>query len=148
MFLPLFLYMILVSLLRIFRISTDVNLSVSFPRVIVLCSFISTSIRNVVRKATGLCDFCIANENIRTFVYMWMADQDAASSYNQLFVLFTTFFFWRCPWCNGYRRRIWTRRHEFKSWTWLIAFHIALIPLGKVWIQLFSLQLWVNSMAD
>ena len=23
----------------------------------------------------------------------------------------------RCPWCNGYRRRNWTRRHEFKSWT-------------------------------
>ena len=35
--------------------------------------------------------------------------------------------------------------HKFKSWTRLIAFHIALIPLGKVWIQLFSLQLWVNS---
>ena len=35
------------------------------------------------------------------------------------------------PWCNGYRRRKWTRRHEFKSWTRLIAFHIALIPLGK-----------------
>ena len=52
------------------------------------------------------------------------------------------------PWCNDYRRRIWTRRHEFKSSTWLIAFHIALIPLGKVWIQLFSLQLWVNSRAD
>ena len=51
-------------------------------------------------------------------------------------------------WCNGYRRRNWTRRHEFKSWTGLIAFHIALIPLGKVWIQLFSLQLWVNSRAD
>ena len=28
-----------------------------------------------------------------------------------------------------------------------IAFHIALIPLGKVGIQLFSLQLWVNSRA-
>ena len=54
----------------------------------------------------------------------------------------------RCPWCNGYRRRNWTRRHEFKSWTRLITFHIALIPLGKVWIQLFSLQLWVNSRAD
>ena len=27
-------------------------------------------------------------------------------------------------------------------------FHIALIPLGKVWIQLFSLQLWVNSRTD
>ena len=38
----------------------------------------------------------------------------------------------RCPWCNGYRRRKWTRRHEFKSWTRLIAFHIALIPLIKV----------------
>ena len=55
---------------------------------------------------------------------------------------------WRCPWCNGYRHRKWTRRPEFKSWTRLIAFHIALIPLGKVWIQLFSLQLWVNSRAD
>ena len=53
-----------------------------------------------------------------------------------------------CPWCNGYRHRIWTRRYEFNSWTRLIAFHIALIPLGKVWIQLFSLQLWVNSRAD
>ena len=52
------------------------------------------------------------------------------------------------PWCNGYGRRKWTRRHEFKSWTRLIAFHIALIPLGKVWIQLFSVQLWVNSRAD
>ena len=54
----------------------------------------------------------------------------------------------RCPWCNGYRRRKWTRWHEFKSWTRLIAFHIALIPLGKVWIQLFSLQIWVNSRTD
>ena len=38
----------------------------------------------------------------------------------------------RCSRCNGYRRRKWTQRHEFKSWTRLIAFHIALIPLGKV----------------
>ena len=38
----------------------------------------------------------------------------------------------RCPWCNGYRSRKWTRRHESKSWTRLIVFHIALIPLGKV----------------
>ena len=54
---------------------------------------------------------------------------------------------WVWLWCNGYRMN-WTRRHEFKSWTRLIAFHIALIPLGKVWIQLFSLQLWVNSRTD
>ena len=32
----------------------------------------------------------------------------------------------RCPWCNGYCRRKWIRRHEFKSWTRLIAYHIAL----------------------
>ena len=55
---------------------------------------------------------------------------------------------WRCSWCNGYRRRNWTRQHEFKSWTRLIAFHIVLIPLGKVWILLFSLHLWVNNRAD
>ena len=54
----------------------------------------------------------------------------------------------RCPCCNGYRRRKWTRRHEFKSRTRLIALHIALIPLGKVWIQLFPIQLWVNSRTD
>ena len=57
-------------------------------------------------------------------------------------------FLWRFPWCSRYRRRKWTRRYEFKSWTILIAFHIALIPLGKVWIQLFSLQLWVSSRTD
>ena len=55
---------------------------------------------------------------------------------------------WRCPWCNGYRRWKWTRWNEFKSWTKLTAFHLVLIPLGKVWIQLFSLQLWVNSRTD
>ena len=40
----------------------------------------------------------------------------------------------KSTWCNGYRLWKWTRRHEFKSWTRLIAFHIALIPSGKVWI--------------
>ena len=57
-------------------------------------------------------------------------------------------YFWKCLWCNGYRHRKWIRRHKFKSWTRLIAFHIALIPLGKAWIQVFSFRLWVNSWAD
>ena len=48
-------------------------------------------------------------------------------------------------WCNGYRCRKWTRRDEFKFWIRLIIFHIELIPLGKVWIQLFSFQVWENS---
>ena len=50
--------------------------------------------------------------------------------------------------CNGYHCWKRTRRHEFKSWMRLMAFPIALIPRGKVWIQLFSLQLWLNSKAD
>ena len=54
----------------------------------------------------------------------------------------------RCPWYYGYRRWKWTRRYEFQSWTRLIAFHIALIHLGKVWFQLFFLQLCVNSRTD
>ena len=72
--------------------------------------------------------------------------QDNAPVHNSILV--TDYLTKRCLWCNGYRHRIWTRRYEFNSWTRLIAFHIALIPLGKVWIQLFSLQLWVNSRAD
>ena len=39
---------------------------------------------------------------------------------------------WRCSCCNGYRHRKWTWRHVFKSCTRLIAFNIALVPLGKV----------------
>ena len=37
----------------------------------------------------------------------------------------------KCPWCNGYRRRKWARRHEFKSWTTLIAFSQSINTLGK-----------------
>ena len=49
---------------------------------------------------------------------------------------------------NRYRWRKWTRLPEFASCTRLFAIHIALIPLGNVWIQLFSLPLLVNSTAD
>ena len=38
---------------------------------------------------------------------------------------------WRCLWCNGYRHRKWTRQHEFKSWTRLIAFSHSTNTLGK-----------------
>ena len=38
---------------------------------------------------------------------------------------------WRCSWCNGYRHRKWTRRHEFKSWARLIAFSHSTNTLGK-----------------
>ena len=46
----------------------------------------------------------------------------------------------RHSWCNGYRRRKWTWRPEFKPSMRLFAHHIAQILLEKEWIQLFSLQ--------
>ena len=67
------------------------------------------------------------------------------ASLNFSYLNTTTHYYRRCLWCNGYRRRKWTQRHEFKSWTSLTAFHIAQITLGKVRMQSFSLQLWVNS---
>ena len=90
----------------------------------------------------------------KQFSLAWARNFDAKNSTSRKpgLVLFNPYIehlsVWRCPWCNCYRRRKWTRRHEFKSWTRLTAFHIALISLGKVWIQLFSLQLWVNSRTD
>ena len=41
----------------------------------------------------------------------------------------------------------WTWQLEFKTWTRLFEFHIALIQLGMVCIQLFSLQLLNCGMA-
>ena len=86
----------------------------------------------------------------RTFVATtkWSEHTPSKKEYVSQFRALLIQLLWRCPWCNGYRRRKWTRRHEFKSSTRLIAFHIALIPLGKIWIQLFSLKLWVNSRTD
>ena len=56
---------------------------------------------------------------------------------------------WRHSWHNGCCCcKKWSQGPEFKSWTRMFPFHIALTPLGKVWIQLFSSQLWVNSRED
>ena len=54
----------------------------------------------------------------------------------------------RRPRCNSYRRRKWTQWYEIEPLTSLFAFYIALILLRKVWILLFSLQLWGNSRAN
>ena len=43
--------------------------------------------------------------------------------------------------CNGSRRKKRTQRSEFKSQMGLFAFHITLIRLQKVSIELFSVQL-------
>ena len=43
------------------------------------------------------------------------------------------------------RRKKWNRQPEIKPRTRVFAFHIALIDLRKVCIQLFSIQLWVKS---
>ena len=51
-------------------------------------------------------------------------------------------------WHNGYHYRKWKWQRKFKAWTGLFAFDIALSPLGKEYIQLFSPQLSVNSRVD
>ena len=66
---------------------------------------------------------------------------------SSLLTQFLLMIWWRL-WCNGYHRRKWTRRPEFKSRTRLFVFHKGLIPLKKVLVQLFFLHLWVNSRAD
>ena len=81
----------------------------------------------------------VRNHQIRL---VWKTQNNNNNNNNSIddYLLFNKYIDVRCPWCNGYRRMKWTRRYEFKCWTRLIAFHIALIPLGKIWIQLFSLQ--------
>ena len=64
------------------------------------------------------------------------------------------FLFWvkqnigRCLWYKGYWHKKLIQPLEFKSWMRLVAIYIALIHMRKVWIQLYSLQLWVNSRAE
>ena len=57
-------------------------------------------------------------------------------------------YYYICSCCNGYRRMKWIQGYEFKSWTRQFGFEMVLIPMGMVWIQLFSFQLWANSRSD
>ena len=98
-------------------------------------------LNQIPRKCTAGYKLSRSQEKINHRMYM----EDIklfAKNHKELETLIHTVRIYRmCPWCNGYRPRKWTWRHKFKPWTRLITFHIALIPLGKVWIQLFSLQL-------
>ena len=40
-------------------------------------------------------------------------------------------------WRIGYCQKKWTQKHEFKFWTKLFMFDIALISMGEAWINLF-----------
>ena len=110
---------------------------IPFQRVLVLCEMQSVFSRIWTRVAVS------SDGRLRR-----MAKEDNSNPRSKRYMMIMMMIYKMCPWCIGYRRRNWTRRYEFKSWTRLIALHIALIPLGKVWIQLFSLQLWVNSRTD
>ena len=77
-------------------------------------------IKNMSKNVTKLLMHCC-----------WFVFVFCTNLWDQIIIIIITTLIRKCPWCNGYRRRKWTRRHEFKSWTRLIAFHIALIPLGK-----------------
>ena len=47
-------------------------------------------------------------------------------------------YIWKCTWYNGYPRRKWTLRSDFKSWTRLFTFLTALLSFRNIWIQLLS----------
>ena len=87
----------------------------------------------ITRAPTITCTEVVLRSNIIFNFYF----QVFVLTYFIIFLVLICYYLWRCPWCNGYYRRKWTCRHEFKSWTRQMAFHIALIPLGKVWILLF-----------
>ena len=53
-----------------------------------------------------------------------------------------------CLCSNACHHRKWMQQPGFNSWMRLFVFPIVPISLRKAWIQLFSLQLWVNSRAD
>ena len=59
------------------------------------------------------------------FIFPQWSERMTKCSIQQVLLFFLTIT--RCPWCNGYHRRKWTWWYEFKSWTRLIAFHIALM---------------------
>ena len=66
-----------------------------------------------------------------SFTAQWLLHQSNQSEGNLLCMYKTSPKFGRSPWCNGYRRRKWTRPHEFKSWTTLIAFSQSTHNLGQ-----------------
>ena len=59
-------------------------------------------------------------------------DQRSSQTINSNFHTLICLSIWRCPLCNGYRRRKCTRRLELNPGLDRLHFHIALIPLGKV----------------
>ena len=84
------------------------------------------------------CDFeksflLIFNQSIYLSIYL--------SIYPILFI-FIYLSIRRRWWCNIYCHWTWIRQIQFKSWKPLVAFHVALIPLGKVWIQLSTSSYW------
>ena len=58
--------------------------------------------------------------------------------------------YWWCMLCNAYPCGQWMKRSELKLSTRPTAFQKAFIPLGKkkVFAQLFSVQLWIDSGSD
>ena len=97
--------------------STDANFKDSL-------TIIGTCSKNELFKSIAEKYCCLMFSHISTVLsYLW-----------QILLVNIYMISLEATWYNGYRRRKWTRWQEFKSWTRLIAFLIALILFGKVWI--------------
>ena len=78
-----------------------------------------------------------------------MIQKNYSPMFYHIYELWHSLFVFRvCFWSNSYRLRKLTREHEFKSWMRMFAFYLALITLGKICIQFFSLLLRINSTVD
>ena len=60
-------------------------------------------------------------------------------THTHTYIYIYIYIYTRHSWCIVYCCRKWTQQSKFNPWMKLFAFHIGLIPLGKVLIQLFFL---------
>ena len=62
-------------------------------------------------------DFGLFLKSFEPLLQLLAFEQESPNKNSQLNFCLLPMIIRRCPWCNGYRRRKWTRWHEFKSWT-------------------------------
>ena len=81
-------------------------------------------------------DEAYISKHIYIYIYIHIYIYSVADTENALFISIVN-----CSYFEYCRRRKWTQQPEFKSLRRLFVFYVALIPTGKVCLQLFSLQL-------
>ena len=87
----------------------------------------------------------VLNDNIYIYIYIYERKKKAAWQITLTYfgiMLITPSKFSTCP------RGVMVKAMDCSYSSRAITFTFGQIPLGKVWIELFSLQLWINSRTD